>query len=399
MDNAGPSQAGFTPTGPAGFDPNTILPNDLNVGNGAWTLAAYDYYGDFTTSNFLENWEICIDYGAPGTGVFTPSTGLFTDPAGTTPYAGTPINTVYANPTASTTYSLVVTTATCTSGALSIPVIVRQLATAVAATPATSVCVGGTTTITAALTGGVQNLYQWQVSTDGGTTYTNIANGGVYSGATTGTLTITGATAALNNNRYRVVVSATPCTGTLTSVAGILTVNPLPVLGITTTSPSVLPGQTATLTVTSSTTVPANGYTWTRNGVVVQGATGNTLVVDVDGIGDYSVTATDANGCGSSAAATISITSRPSDVLFIYPSPNSGQFQIRYQSTAGNIALPRVVNVYDSKGARVYSKVYTVGAPYTRMDVDMSAFQKGVYQVELADNNGNRIKTGRVVIL
>ncbi|RYY69790.1 MAG: T9SS type A sorting domain-containing protein, partial [Chitinophagaceae bacterium] len=81
------------------------------------------------------------------------------------------------------------------------------------------------------------------------------------------------------------------------------------------------------------------------------------------------------------------------------PSPNSGLFQIRYYSAPGNTPLPRFVNVYDSKGARVYSQVYSVASPYSRMDVNMTNFQKGIYQVELADRNGVRIKTGRVVIL
>ena len=50
--------------------------------------------------------------------------------------------------------------------------------------------------------------YQWQVNTTGtGSGYVNIANGGVYSGATTETLNITGATAEMNGYLYRVVVN------------------------------------------------------------------------------------------------------------------------------------------------------------------------------------------------
>ncbi|NRT13228.1 DUF11 domain-containing protein, partial [Flavobacterium sp. 14A] len=48
-------------------------------------------------------------------------------------------------------------------------------------------------------------VYQWQVDTGSG--FTNITNGGVYSGATTGTLTITGATAAMNGYKYQALVS------------------------------------------------------------------------------------------------------------------------------------------------------------------------------------------------
>jgi hypothetical protein len=54
--------------------------------------------------------------------------------------------------------------------------------------------------------------YQWQV--DKGSGFTNISNGGAYSGATTATLNITGATADMNGYAYRLVV-----TGNAASVA------------------------------------------------------------------------------------------------------------------------------------------------------------------------------------
>ncbi|CAM3688248.1 GEVED domain-containing protein [Flavobacterium gelidilacus] len=54
--------------------------------------------------------------------------------------------------------------------------------------------------------------YTWQVSTNGGTTWTNITNGGVYSNATTSNLNITSATLAMNGYRYR--ASATNACGT-----------------------------------------------------------------------------------------------------------------------------------------------------------------------------------------
>ena len=67
--------------------------------------------------------------------------------------------------------------------------------------------------------------YQWQVSTDGGATFTSTVSGGVYSNVTTATLSIIGVTAAMNGYQYRCVV--TP--GGATSTAGVLTVNPLKV--------------------------------------------------------------------------------------------------------------------------------------------------------------------------
>ncbi|WP_185145799.1 DUF11 domain-containing protein [Chryseobacterium sp. SNU WT5] len=67
--------------------------------------------------------------------------------------------------------------------------------------------------------------YQWQVSSNGGSTWTNISNGGVYSGATTNTITITGATVGINNYQYRakITVKNNICTS-LTSQAAKLNI-------------------------------------------------------------------------------------------------------------------------------------------------------------------------------
>jgi len=390
------------PTAP-GFMPDAAIWSDLySTPNGNWTLALYDYYEDNLTGNQLVNWSVDITYGTLATGVFTPSTGLFTDPAGTIAYTGTAVNTVYANPAANTDYSLVVTTPTCASNALTVPVIVGRAITGTSTVANANACEGGNTTLTATLPAPAGNAlsHQWKFSSNNGATYTNVTNNATYSGANTATLTITGATAAMNGYLYKDSVYVTACNSFTVSNAATLTVNPLPELNLTANPfTAIYPGQTTTLAVASTTTVPANGYTWYRNGVVVPGATANTLVVDVDGLGEYTVTVADANACGNAVPATITIASAASDIMFIYPSPNTGVFQVRYYSAAGNNSLPRVLNVYDSKGARVYSRTYSIAVPYSRLDVDMSGFQKGIYQVELADRNGNRLKTGRVVIL
>jgi subtilisin-like proprotein convertase family protein len=80
---------------------------------------------------------------------------------------------------------------------------------------------GANTTFT--VTASNAGSYQWQVNTGSG--FGNITNGGVYSGATTQTLTITGTTLAMSGYQYRVVIGGnSPCTGT-TSTNATLTVN------------------------------------------------------------------------------------------------------------------------------------------------------------------------------
>jgi hypothetical protein len=63
---------------------------------------------------------------------------------------------------------------------------------------------------------------QWQVSTNGGSTWTNLSDGAPYSGSATGTLTITGVTLAMNGYQYR--CAATNSAGTATSNGAVLTV-------------------------------------------------------------------------------------------------------------------------------------------------------------------------------
>jgi subtilisin-like proprotein convertase family protein len=401
------------PTGPNGFIPTSVAPtrnnfNDLyppadnsSTLNGNWTLAMYDYFDDGTTTNRFNNWSVEITYtGGLASGVWTgPAGTIFTNAAATTPYTGTSVNTVYVKPTVTgvNNYSVTVNNGVCTSAALTVPVTVNELATSVSRSGNKTICANGTTSFTAASTGGFGNTLQWQVSTDNGVTYTNVTNGGVYSGATTGTLTVTGATAGMTGYRYRAVASAGPCTGSVNSIADTLTVNPTPVVVISANpNQRLLPNTTTTLTAAVNPN-PAATYTWFRNGVEVTGATGATYVVDVDHLGTYHVAVNDVNGC-SAISNNITIADSTSDILFIYPSPNSGQFQVRYYSSNANAPLPRTLTVFDSKGARVFTRNYTISGPYTSMDVDMSNFSTGIYMVELGDRSGRRLKTGRVVI-
>ncbi len=75
--------------------------------------------------------------------------------------------------------------------------------------PRDTITCNGTVTYTAAATG-TGLTYQWMVDPNTGT-YANITNGGVYSGATTATLTITGATTAMNNYKYSCLIGNGTC--------------------------------------------------------------------------------------------------------------------------------------------------------------------------------------------
>jgi hypothetical protein len=67
------------------------------------------------------------------------------------------------------------------------------------------------------------SAYQWQVSIDGGSSYSDLSNDAHYSNVNTSTLNITNVVAAMNGYRYRCVL--TP--GDVPSLGALLTVNPL----------------------------------------------------------------------------------------------------------------------------------------------------------------------------
>ncbi|MBI4947712.1 MAG: T9SS type A sorting domain-containing protein [Bacteroidetes bacterium] len=81
--------------------------------------------------------------------------------------------------------------------------------------PVNQTCQLGTTVFSVTATGAL--TYQWQEYA--GASWANITDGGIYSGATTAALTITGTTVSMNNYQYRCVIS-NPCA--ITSSAATL---------------------------------------------------------------------------------------------------------------------------------------------------------------------------------
>jgi hypothetical protein len=76
--------------------------------------------------------------------------------------------------------------------------------------------------VTASTNDGGSLSYQWQLSTDGGASFSPLLGGGVYSGITTDTLTISDST-GLSGNQYRVVISSSGGSPSVTSDAATLT--------------------------------------------------------------------------------------------------------------------------------------------------------------------------------
>ncbi len=386
---------------------NTVVANTLNPLMSGLTLqipagATYGIAVDMTGATFpayTNGAATTVTYSANGCDIITGGNVGWGGPAA----PGSTVNNP-RNFNGTVTF-LVSGPGTCTSPARTVVVTVNQPTVLNAQLPANQIiCTDKVATFTAAVvTGTGPHSYQWQVSVANGP-FTNIANGGVYSGATTATLTITAPPVSMSGNRYQAIVTgAAPCAAQTSRIA-TLTVNPLPVIVISAAPyTSLLPGLQTTLSSTV-TPNPVTTYSWIRNGTVltnpslgvVSGIGTGSLKLDVDGQGDYQLRVTDVNGC-TNISNTITIKDSASGKCFIYPNPTSGVFQVRYYSVAGNV-LPRTLTIYDAKGDRVYTKYYAIGRPYDRMDVDMRAYGKGLYWVEIGDLNGNRLTMCRVVI-
>ncbi len=257
-----------------------------------------------------------------------------------------------------------------------------------------SACDQGSTTIRVSATGASLS-YQWQTSSNG-TTFSNIMDGGVYSGANTAVLTINPLSASLNNQYYRVIVSGVPC-GSQTSTNAKLIVNNLPVVTLAaSSSQGINPAMQITLTATASPTGNYS-YNWYKNGSVDPTKPhSSSILITVDDLGSWTAEAVMQPELCSSMSSPITVDAISSNHLFITPNPNMGIFKVRYYSSSSNTA--RTLTIYDSKGARVYQKAYTINAPYTEMDVNITQAGSGVYMVDLRDNSGKRIASGKVVI-
>ncbi len=220
--------------------------------------------GTSTTNSVDFNWaantgatSYTLSYN-PGTGIITSSqAGLTKTISGlsmgqTIALTVTPVGTGCYTPA----------TFSCTANNCPSPTITTQ--------PVNSTkCAGTATSFSVVQTGG--STFKWQISTNGGTSYTDVVANGIYSGVTSTTLSISDVT-GLTGNKYQVVIS--PATGTciLTSTAALLTVNPLPTATLSGNVSQCENVSSPIVTFTGANGTTPYTFTYTKSGVG-----GNTL--------------------------------------------------------------------------------------------------------------------------
>ena len=304
--------------------------------NGNWELYIYDDAGGDVGS--ITGWSITFD--ALGTGIFSPATGLFTDAGLTTPYtAGSAVGSVYAAPTATTTYSVTVNNGTCSSAPTNVTITVNQVPSITAQPGSGNACVGVAKTLSVTASG-TSLTYQWQVDMGSGfanittTTPTN-PSGFIYTGQTSATLSINSVMATMNGYKYRVIVSGA-CTPASTSNEVVLAVNARPALSVASSS---------TCAPTTLTASGANTYAWAPS-AGLSATTGATVTANPTANTIYTVTGTNTStGCTNTTQVDVKFTPPIPTIAPSAPIICSGAFQ---PLSITSSSLPAVPNTTSS---------------------------------------------------
>lgn len=262
----------------------TVTPLPAAIGGGAATVCVGSSTPAFTNTVGGGTWSV-----VNGTGTASISAGGV--------LTGTATGTVTVN----------YTIGTCTPATYAVTVITTPTITANPANFTTNNGGNASFTVTGSNT---PTSYTWQVSTDGGGTWTTIVNGGVYSNATTATLNITGATLAMNGYLYH--ASATNACGTSAYSTN------------------------ATLTVNNIVLVSGLGVNNVACGT-------NTTLQDHAGTGNYANSRNDYSVLNANSTAVISITGTVSteasfDFVRIYDGVGTGGTLLAQYSGVGTIS-------------------------------------------------------------
>jgi hypothetical protein len=250
-----------------------------------------------TGTNLTYQWRKSTDGGVTFTNIAGATLVSYTTPVTTASDNGSTFDVVVANSAGSVTSN----PATLTVDTL--PAITTQ-------PTSQTVTAGSNVTFTAGAGGNPLPTVQWQVSTDGGTTFNNIG------GATSGAYSFTTASGD-NNHKFRAVF--TNPVGTVHTNAATLTVNTAPSITTQPSDQTVTAPAAATFHVTASGTTPLtyqwqksidDGTTWSNVGTNSTNYTTAATASGDDGT-QFRVTVSNTAGSVTSSVVTLTVNIRP----------------------------------------------------------------------------------------
>ena len=243
--------------------------------------------------------------------------------------------------------------------------------------------------------------FQWQENSGSG--FANITDGGIYSGATTGTLTLTAVPLSSNVNRYICEVSGSP---NITSDSAILTVTATPTGGPATILIQNFEYVPSTLNVNAGDSIQFKWVAGTHPTESIDatwstftlGATDSTfdLVINTDGIYKYFCTAHGSNDgegnvSGMSGEIIVGTPDGMSDnfnkTFIVGPNPFEDQISIIHNFS--NLKKIEVVNVIGS--------VLTSKNVNEMQNVSLKNLESGMYFVKAYDNNNDLLRTVKII--
>ena len=312
-------------------------------------------------------------------GIYSSSTGLSLNAA-----------TGEINVASSTigTYTITYTIAAsggCTAFTTTANVVINSTSIApISATASNTLVCGAGSTVTLTATGGTPGsnaVYRWYAGSCGGTS--------IGTGAVLNNVAITATTT------FFVRIEGTCNTTSCQSVT--VTLAPQPSI-IVTVTPTGGVSPTSPVTLLASVTPAGNyNYVWTKNNTTILPTNADRIIVTANEAGNYRVTATAPTGCSVSSVNTF-ITSATSTRLFISANPNRGIFNVSFNDGGANLN-GRTIAIFDSKGAKIFSKSFNNAVPFSNMTINISDRAKGFYYVMLLDSKGEKLASGRVEIL
>ncbi len=238
--------------------------------------------------------------------------------------------------------------------------------------------------------------YQWQESINATAAFTNITNGGVYSGATTNTLMLSNIPVGLNNYRYRCV--ATGGCPALSSNPATLTVNTQITVATVPANVTICSTGNTSFAVTATGTAPT--YQWQVNNgtgfVNITGATLSTLALNsvttsMNG-NQYRCVVSGAAPCSSinSAVATLSVSAQPTISLTASP----------YYTLFPGLSTTLTANSSITGTNVTYNWFYNSNAFTNNTNTYLVNINKiGTYKVNVVDNVNGCTNTSADVVI